>query len=444
MSNTKFLRDWQRLTVILLFVGYAGYYACRSNLSVCTPLLIKEFGPLGLDKKALGAIVTWGTLAYAFGKFANGSIADFLGGRKSFLFGMGGAILSTLVFAFGGFPFFTLAWVLNRLIQSAGWVGMVKITSRWFSFSQYGAAMGVISLSYLFGDFFSRLFLGQLIIMGWGWRGVFYVAAGSLAVFFLTNLLLLKESPQDVGEDEPAAHPNNLFGESGHDTNQTNLRDLLAPLLRSTLFWTVCALSFGFTLLRETFNTWIPQYLTEVARMREGDAAQASALFPLVGGFSVLLAGFAGDRLGRGGRAAILFFGLILAIPALVGLSSVQLSGSPLPAILALGSIAFVLIGPYSFLAGAISLDFGGKRGSATVCGWIDGIGYLGGVLAGKGIGAIAQDYSWSRAFLVLAGVAGASSLAAGYYWYRQRKPVLLREAVVRAHSSIKIKSEGT
>ena len=47
--------------------------------------------------------------------------------------------------------------------------------------------------------------------------------------------------------------------------------------------------------------------------------------------------------------------------------------------------MAFLLIGPYSYLAGAISLDFGGKRGGATACGIIDGVGYLfGGVLAGN------------------------------------------------------------
>lgn len=35
------LIQWQRITLILLIVGYAGYYICRSNLSVATPLLIR-------------------------------------------------------------------------------------------------------------------------------------------------------------------------------------------------------------------------------------------------------------------------------------------------------------------------------------------------------------------------------------------------------------------
>ena len=35
-------------------------------------------------------------------------------------------------------------------------------------------------------------------------------------------------------------------------------------------------------------------------------------------------------------------------------------------AIVLIGLLAFLLIGPYSFLAGAILLDFGGKKGSGT------------------------------------------------------------------------------
>ena len=41
MSRAVSLRRWQWLTVGLMVVGYAGYYLCRSNLSV-TLLAIAE------------------------------------------------------------------------------------------------------------------------------------------------------------------------------------------------------------------------------------------------------------------------------------------------------------------------------------------------------------------------------------------------------------------
>jgi sugar phosphate permease len=83
-------------------------------------------------------------------------MADFWA-AGAILFGMAGSILFTILFAMaGGIPLFTLAWMSNRLVQSMGWAGMVKITSRWFSYSSYGTVMGIISLRLPFGDAASR------------------------------------------------------------------------------------------------------------------------------------------------------------------------------------------------------------------------------------------------------------------------------------------------
>jgi sugar phosphate permease len=175
------LRRWRVLTVALMVSGYAGYYLCRSDFSVALPLLIAELGTRGIAPNdariQLGTVASVGVLAYAIGKFPSGWLADILGGRRNFLGGMAGSIVFTILFGLsGGIPLFTLAWIGNRLIQSMGWAGMIKITSRWFSYSSYGTVMGVISLSYLFGDAASREFMSVLIGAGLGWRGVFYAA----------------------------------------------------------------------------------------------------------------------------------------------------------------------------------------------------------------------------------------------------------------------------
>jgi len=415
------LRAWQRLTIALLFLGYAGYYVCRVHLSVATPLLIKSLGSQGINKEFIGAFVSLGTLCYAIGKFVNGSIADFVGGRRMFLFGMAGAIVFTLLFGLGGIPFFTIAWMLNRLVQSTGWVGMVKITARWFSYASYGAAMGVISLSFLLGDAGWRWVLGQMISYGLSWRGVFVVSALTLAPIFLLCLALVKESPKDAGLPEPAANPDNVFGEAGQQEQPTSLADVLLPLLKSGAFWAVCMLSLGFTLVRETFGTWTPEYLTEVVKMQAGPAGQASAFFPLFGAFSTLVCGFSSDKVGSRGRAAMILIGLILSIPLLLMLGYLPFHGSVVLPVMLLSVVAFLLIGPYTFLAGAIALDFGGKKGSATACGWIDGVGYVGAIFAGEGIGSIAQRLGWGPAFGTLAGVAALSCIAAAIYLAQSR-----------------------
>src|SRR5262249_3501913 len=149
---------------------------------------------------------------------------------------------------------------------------------------------------------------------------------------------------------------------------------------------------------------------TQAVGLAPADAASRSALFPLFGGVSVLLAGWLSDRLGPRGRALIVFVGLLLTCCALVSLAFVDTTWSKEAPIWITATIGFLMIGPYSYFAGAMSLDFGGKQGSATASGFIDGIGYLGGVLAGGSVGSVAMQWGWKGAFIALAGVALISS----------------------------------
>jgi OPA family glycerol-3-phosphate transporter-like MFS transporter len=421
------LIQWQTLTVALLVTGYAGYYLCRSNLSVCMPLIIGDLTRRGVSANAarvmLGSVASFGVLAYAIGKFPSGNLADFFGGRRNFMTGMAGTIAFTLLFAASGsLPIFTLAWMGNRLVQSLGWAGAVKIASKWFAFRQYGTVMAVISLSYLFGDALARQFMALLIARGLGWRGVFVAGALVLAVLLAACYWLLRESPEEVGETEPSVNPTNLFGKGTGEEGPKHLAALLGPFFRSAVFWLACSLSLGTTILRETFGLWTPTYFTQAAGMTAAEAASNSALFPFFGGISVILCGWLSDRLGRGGRAALMLGGLGLAAVALLVLGFGWMPAARLWPVVLVAVVAFLTIGPYSFLGGAIALDFGGKQGSGTASGMIDGVGYLGGVLSGDSMARISIRYGWSGAFLLLAGIAFLSSVAAAAFLRQERK----------------------
>ncbi len=415
---------WQSLTLALLVIGYSGYYLCRSNLSVTMPLIATEMTGRGMTANAariaLGSIASFGVLAYAIGKFPSGWLADLLGGRRNFLFGMAGAIAFTLLFAASGtIPFFTLAWMGNRLVQSLGWAGAVKITAKWFSFRRYGSVMAIMSLSFLFGDAIARQFMGWLIAIGFGWRGVFAVCAAVLTVLLGSCLLLLRESPSAIGKPEPVANPANLFARRG--VQVPTVSNLLATLASSSAFRLACILSLGLTIVKETFSLWTPTYFVQATGMTPAAAAGNSAVFPLLGGISVLLCGWLSDRLGRKGRAAVILTGLVLAGFALLALASGTLHGSRLWTVLLVSLVAFLIIGPYSYLAGAISLDFGGKQASGTTSGLIDGIGYLGGIVSGDSMARISVNYGWGGALLVLAVVAFLSSVAALAFLAQQK-----------------------
>jgi len=226
---------------------------------------------------------------------------------------MAGTVLFTLWFAAGvSLPVFALAWIGNRLMQSLGWAGVVKISSKWFSYRNYGTAMALVSLSFLFGDALARHFLASLIGGRLGWRTIFVIAAGVLASILVVCLLLLRESPQHIGLAEPPANPANLFGKEGDRAAPESLRSLMRPMLRSLIFWVVCGLSVGTTLVREAFGLWTPTYFIQIG-FPATEAAKKSALFPLLGGVSVLLCGWLSDRLGTRSRAALIFVGMALS-----------------------------------------------------------------------------------------------------------------------------------
>jgi sugar phosphate permease len=103
-------------------------------------------------------------------------------------------------------------------------------------------------------------------------------------------------------------------------------------------------------------------------------------------------------------------------------MGAVTAGSSGLSAVALTGVVALGLIGPYSCLAGAMAMDFGGARGSALSSGLIDGVGYLGGVLAGGAVARISVSLGWPRALVTLAFVCCASAIGAAALFRAEAK----------------------
>ena len=408
------LSRWQFRTGLSLFVGYSAYYLCRSNLAIAAPLLIREFAGQGLNKEVMGRIASVGVLFYAAGKVVNGVLGDFLGGKKIFLLGMVGAVVATVAFGLGqGVAVFFGAWAVNRLVQSMGWAGLVKTTANWFSYHSYGKIMGLLSLSYLFGDIVAKLLLGQLLVLGLGWRGLFMAAAAVLAVVALVSGFALKSTPESLGLPAPPTRPNGLFAgpAAAAADRPASLGSLLRPYLQSRSFRLVLVLSFGLTALREAFSFWVPTYLVEAAHLSEGAASQYSALYPLFGMVSILGAGYLSDTWLRGQRGPLILAACGLLVPVLLLMT--RPAGTGVLPLLLISLTGLLLLGPYSFLAGAMALDAGGRQGAATAAGLVDAVGYGGATLALWLTGSLAEHLGWGGAFLALALLAAATAGAA-------------------------------
>ena len=103
----------------------------------------------------------------------------------------------------------------------------------------------------------------------------------------------------------------------------------------------------------------------------------------------MLAAGVLSDKLGLNGRNLVLIAGMLTSTVCLVVLAHTPGHANQWTPVVLVTLVGFLLLGPYSYLAGAMSLDFGGKRGSATAAGIIDGVGYLAGWLSGDTVARV-------------------------------------------------------
>jgi OPA family glycerol-3-phosphate transporter-like MFS transporter len=445
VTEERRLAQARRVTLGTLFGGYVGYYFCRSHLSVATPLILDEFGVRGVTKENIGAVVTIGVATYALGKLVGGPLADRFGGRRLFLAGMAASAAITAVAAALGaaagslveaatiriaLGVFAVLWGLNRFAQSMGWPALVRVVGRWFPVGRHATVMGVLSLSFLLGDALVRLCLGGLIEarrrvqaeeLLWlaEWPLVFFAAAAALTFAAAVTAWLLRESPADLGLPEPAANPINVYGTS--EARRPSVWELLRPLLASRLFWLVCGMSFGLTLIRETVNFWTPTYLTEVAGLDSGEAALASVLPPLAGAAASVAAGWLSDRLG-GRHGRVILPSLALLMVSLALLAWVGGQAGPGVAVGLVTAASFFLVGPYTYLAGVIALDLGGKTGSSTASAFIDYAGYVPALLSGFGVGWLAEHYRWPAVFAVLFGVGALTAAVAALFLVEQER----------------------
>jgi len=84
-------------------------------------------------------------------------------------------------------------------------------------------------------------------------------------------------------------------------------------------------------------------------------------------------------------------------------------------------------------LGGAFALDFGGKQAGAISSGMIDGVGYLGAVVAGDSVARVSVAFGWKGVFVALAAVSALAAIAGGRLFVLSLKTVATQAAADRA-----------
>jgi OPA family glycerol-3-phosphate transporter-like MFS transporter len=382
----------------VLVLGYIGIYLCRKNLSVANPMLRTYFG---VSREQIGIVASVSTIAYAAGKFLFGPVIDRVGGRFCFFASL---LLVALFGAVGGTAGSVAGLVFwyscNRLAGSAAWGSMMKMVPDWFAPRDLSFASGLLSLGFVFGGVCATLLAGE--IAAWSsnnWRVVMSLPSAVLLLIILVGWFVLPQT-----------------GKPGHETTRQVRHGLnwseVWLLLKIRQFWVVCALSFALTLMRETFNTWTVDFFkTEGgAGISNRMAAFMATPFDAFGAVGIVTLGWAFGRMKRRARNRLLFAILLVLTVLVYCLPSFPRENLWLPTV-AVAFIGFLAYGPYSLLAGVLSVEIQGKERVGTVAGIVDGVGYIAGILAGQEFGKIVDVGGYKLGFHCLASLTLISAI---------------------------------
>jgi len=439
-----------RRVLPLLLVGYAAFYLCRANVEPALNLLAIEHG---YDNEQLGIVMAIALGAYAVGKLVFGPLADLLGGKRVLVGALLASALISLAIAasdaprrFGasaGLVVVGVFVVANRFVQAGGWGGLVDVVGGTYGPERRGTIMGILSTSYDIGNVLALVLSAAIVHLGAGWRALFVVnPLIALVVAFVVRLAL--PSGRRPARDAEKTAPNTSAGRA----QSPPFGQIALQLARQRALWFATGLSFLLTFVRAGFMTWTPRFLYEVSAAAGVPSATSSsiaksAFFGVAGIIGSVVTGRISDRLGPGRRAPVMTTSLALLVACTLGLAHAGVT-SPAIATLGVAACGLFLLGPYSLLAGAVSLDVaaaasavrssgalatesaGGaagdasgeaaaaaSRGAATAAGFIDAVGYVGASLAAFVLGSVSKRAGWTAAFDVVAGVAFLALLLA-------------------------------
>ena len=433
-------RRWRYRTFVLTWLAYAGFYLCRKNFSVVMPLLADD---LGYSKLQLATVIWFYSLFYALGQFSNGPLADRLGPRLIVGVGLGVAILSNVAMGFAAsLLLFSVLSSANGLGQSTGWPGLVKQMAAWFRRRERGVVMAWWGTCYVLGGAFATIFatywaVHPSLLAAWGWRRGFWMPAFLLAFVAFAYVLLTRNNPTDAGVPEIVdGDAPDIIGADAPELVDGDRRDLIGGdradpigsrssdrrqstgvILRAVLsepaVWVIAVMYFFLKMTRYSFLYWLPLYMTEHLGYGVAEAGYTSALYELVGFTGAISAGYASDKLFGSRRfpvGALMLWGLALVCflqPVLVGWGRAWVA-------VWIALVGIMTFGPDTLMTGAAAQDYGGREGSGTAAGFINGVGSLGQLCSPFLVAYVVDAYGWDSLFylFVIFALIGGTLLA--------------------------------
>ncbi|MCI1963521.1 MAG: MFS transporter [Ancrocorticia sp.] len=405
-----------RLSVFMgIFLGYAGFYLIRNNVSLVSGIL-KENNIM--TAVGIGVVANAVLFAYGLSKFFMAMLSDRANARYFLPLGLALSAITNLFVAFvpaisASVGLFATVMFINGWFQGMGWPPSGRVLVHWFSTNERGWKTSMWNCAHNVGGagvgIASAFALQHWATNDADWRPAFWFPALIALIVAGIAFLLIRDRPEAMGlppieeyRDDPAKvtmSDSELAGMSwGKIVVKYVLTNRVVVLLAVTNV-------FVYTLRYGVLN-WIPIYLNEnVDAANIQDGILGFALFELAGIIGTLLCGWVSDKIFKGWRS-----GAGLLFLAGVGIALFIYWQLPPTAPLWLFYILIACIGGLIYgpvmLIGLQAIDLSPVNVAGTAAGFTGLFGYLlGATLASTGVGILIQHFGWDITYGTLLAV---------------------------------------
>lgn len=377
-----------------LGLTYAFLYMGRYNLTVSKGAYEEIPSPDGspmMGNEIFAYVFMVGTIVYGISFLINGPLTDRLGGKFAILVGASGAALMNALMGLatwsllehgpgyewiaGNFGLlFSVLYGLNMYFQSFGAVAIVKVNAPWFHIRERGVFGAIFGILISLGVYFA-FDIGAIIRDDMGLMWVFFMPAILLSVFFVIDLIHVRNTPGEAGLVD--FHPGDASGDD--EGPRKSAFQVFKLMMSNPVIVTIAGIEFCSGFMRQAIMQWYQTFAkqTDAALgLRDSFVNQNwGMLLCCAGILGGVFAGtisdhFFGSR--RGPVAAVLYGSMLLAAGYLVfGYESSHVGWIVI-------FMSMAVIGVHGMLSGTASMDFGGKQNVGVAVGIIDGFVYLG------------------------------------------------------------------
>src|SRR5687768_15228041 len=236
----------------LLFFATTINYMDRQVLGILAPTIQKE---IGWSEADYGAIVSWFTLAYAFGYLFAGRLMDWVGTRIGFSISVVAWSLAAMAHALAkSVAGFSIARFALGIGESGNFPASIKTVAEWFPVRERAFATGIFNAGSNVGAILTPLIV-PVIALKWGWQAAF-IATGALGFLWLAFWIPLYR--------RPAEHPKVSKSELAHiqsDEQDAPTKVKLSKILRRREMWAFAIGKFMTDPIWWFYLYWLPKFL---------------------------------------------------------------------------------------------------------------------------------------------------------------------------------------